>query len=172
MSTIPKDEIKKIAEERYPDNHANSILGNNVRQMRRCFIEGYQLATDGREELEKEIVELKRSILAGLKKEGELQSLVEYKDKVIEQRNNEIIRINQEITALQSQCTEKDQEIETKTNYYEDKYEMLIRIQAEKEKECEELMQELKAKYFFTESLYREIEELKAENERLRDQLK
>jgi len=47
MSTIPK-EIQKKIDERFPDN----MFGNSI-FLRRCAEYGYQLATDGREELEK-----------------------------------------------------------------------------------------------------------------------
>ncbi len=95
-----------------------------------------------------------------------------------------------EYDQLVDKLTEKEEEIAYKTKYYEDKCEMLIRIQTEKEKECEELkskvnslkllnlsdksdcyiiakwvVQRFRVKY---NAKSKQIEELKAENERLK----
>ena len=118
MSTIPKDEIKKIAEERYPDNHANSILGNNVKQMRRCFIDGYQLATDGRVELEKELELYKKKVEFYREQTDKVRELIFSRNDIGEPCQPLYDAIFDKITALQSQCTEKDQEIERLKEQY------------------------------------------------------
>jgi FtsZ-binding cell division protein ZapB len=67
MSTIPK-EIQEEAERRFPNREYNNQGGytdqeynilfkeisDEIKQRQQDFIAGYQLATDGREELEKE----------------------------------------------------------------------------------------------------------------------
>ena len=71
MSTIPKD-IQEEAERRFPNREYNNQGGytdqeynilfkqisNEIKQRQQDFIDGYQLATDGREELEKELAQL------------------------------------------------------------------------------------------------------------------
>ena len=58
MSNIP-DDIRDKIEQRFPDNNANNILGNNVKQMRQCAYIGYSLSLSRIEELEKENERLK-----------------------------------------------------------------------------------------------------------------
>ena len=80
----------------------------------------YQLATDGREELEKENERMKLTI---------------------KRRSESMIDMRKFITALQSQCTEKDQEMDEQHKMYNG----LLKQFAEKEKECEELRSENEA---------------------------
>jgi len=96
MSTIPKEiQEKAITEARRLhdirtkyDKMTNPAYYDGARE---GFITGYQLATDGREELEKEIADLKLEIQLS-------------DDSIAEHKNT--------ITALQSQCTEKEKECE------------------------------------------------------------
>jgi len=130
MSTIPKA-IQDEAEKRFPNlpyisNHPgyteeeykqlHSNISDGIKQRQQDFIAGYQLATDGREELEKLILEMAadRRELA-----SKYNDLVEFKesiekgdDRYYKQIELERKNLLSEITALQSQCTEKDQEIE------------------------------------------------------------
>ncbi len=143
MSTIPKEIqtpkkniqelIQEGADHFYSETeqvHSNGMIqktNEQANKKRKAIFKkgayfGYQLATDGREELEKEIERLEirddydRSLYRG----------------ALDQ-----------ITALQSQCTEK-------------------------EKECEELEYEERLSSQIIESQLNQIEELKAENERLK----
>lgn len=138
MSTIPKEIQDKINEaaDKYgfvvPFNGSNKFYNDNLVD---GFLDGakygYQLATDGREELEKETLqncEVHQVHIGGVVYEMLKKWQVE-----------------KAVTALQSQCTEKDQEIERQTNFkteYKEMYQNAAKI----------------------------IEELKAENERLKEQ--
>ena len=59
MSTIPKDVLDKIEE--YIQRQKHLVSSEGMENIRTDCLYGYQLATDGREELEKECEELKTS---------------------------------------------------------------------------------------------------------------
>jgi len=114
MSTIPQ-RIQEAILNKSKEQYDNSYI-DDMADFERGAGYGYQLATDGREELEKENAALKMKIDEYYKKGNEL------------------------ITALQSQCTEKEKElVEEETHHSDD-----------------------------VRELSKQIEELKAENERLK----
>ena len=95
MSTIPKDVLEKI-EEKY--KHCEFYDGTQspdydimVNQLRYAAEYGYQLATDGREELETRIGQLEK-----------------YNEEII----NDSFKQHDQITALQSSLKEKEKLIE------------------------------------------------------------
>ena len=107
MSTIPKavlDKIQDVAMCDYEDDQVNAFKDGAQY--------GYQLATDGREELEKEIAELKRDkVYWQLEAQAKHNANEQLRKELLKANNSYDEQFNQ-ITALQSQCTEKDQEIE------------------------------------------------------------
>ncbi len=150
MSTIP-EHIQKAA-----FDYMQKIDGSE--KTKQSFIAGYQLATDGREELEKKVKELEEMF--------DTNWMEKY-----------FIAFDQ-ITALQSSLKEKEGELihhnTTINNLQNDLMEKVNQLK-EKEKECEELKQgirnaidikdEYKDMYYNAAKI---IEELKAENERLK----
>ena len=127
MSTIPK-EWEKNYKEWFFHKHKSFFPTPDLQI--KWFKENIldQLATDGREELEKENHSYKISVLAGLRREGYL---------------------NDQITALQSQCTEKEMRIEELKKALDERLEFFKKHINQRDKS---------------------IEELKAENERLKEQ--
>ena len=131
MSTIPKDVLEKAIE--YGNNIGNDVseLMQNDQKIdpyaitKNAFLAGYQLATDGREELEKEKIKIVE------------QNQIAY-DKLWNEKED----YKQQITALQSSLTEKDRQYDLlleKNNYIVDKSIEKDKQLKEKEKDCEEL---------------------------------
>jgi len=145
MSTIPK-EIQEKVERLFPSTYEfNGVIQDNplYRTYRGIFLDGYQLATDGREELEKD------------------------RDWFMAAHHSLLKESSEQITALQSQCTDKDSRIAG-----------LIYATEQWEKKCTEKDQEIEKIKMARESYKSQaehfsdsLEELKAENERLKKSL-
>ena len=128
MSTIPKDVLEKAIE--YGNNIGNDVseLMQNDQKIdpyaitKNAFLAGYQLATDGREELEKEKIKIVE------------QNQIAY-DKLWNEKED----YKQQITALQSSLKEKDEQIEDWVKANKILLEVTSTKLAEKEKDCEEL---------------------------------
>ncbi len=151
MSTIPKhhlDKIKDVAMCDYEDDQVNAFKDGAQY--------GYQLATDGREELE-EVKQLYKMLHEQYNRKeidnGNLFTLAEI-------RRKEIDKLILELGTLQSQCTEKDSDNTNLRATVANLHDQL----SEKDKECEGFDKRV-------DKIVREynsiIEELKAEKERL-----
>jgi len=167
MSTIPKEIMDKIKEasfeeipfkEFYQSNIARGFAESN----RNLFVigaeHGYQLATDGREELEKEN-EAKTTYIKKL-------------EKLID---NDIIFLNEkteQIRQLQSQCTEKEKEISGYKKVIELKNDEITEYSRNLRNAVDQNGKNLHGAYLELQAKEVELEELKAENERLKLKLR
>ena len=152
MSTIPKEDINEFYKNWCKNTKRNGgiLIGSSIKELLTAF--SYQLATDGREELEKELA-TEKDAYKNLEEQFEKQC--EY------------------YITLQSQCTEKEKEL---ADCIKEKWELAedaAKTITEKDQEITELKKYLSLATNRVESfenLEQKIEELKAENERLKEQ--
>jgi predicted site-specific integrase-resolvase len=98
MSTIPKEHIpetgKMMAAKKFAEENAKFVADDqSVIMLEKAFIAGYRLATDGREELEKECNQLNSFSIAQTEVITALQSSLKEKEKECEELKAEISRI-------------------------------------------------------------------------------
>jgi uncharacterized phage infection (PIP) family protein YhgE len=199
MSTIPKEHIpetgKMMAAKKFAEENAKFVADDqSVIMLEKAFIAGYRLATDGREELEKECNQLNSFSIAQTEVITALQSsLKEMEDEVaaktgyIQNLENlidkDITFLNEkteQIRQLESSLKEKDQLIEKGVSLIDEGQKLIDDLNnslKEKEKENDELKVvsnslhglmlngEQRGYDKAAEEFYNQIESLKAENE-------